>query len=152
MSVWKKTTEVSSRRIGAVLIAFLAFAPQAGAQDWKQDWERTVAAAKKEGEIIISAPSGRVWRDAINGEWKKTYPEIELKMTPAASREFWPRIVKEQEVGQYLWDFRVGGPDNLSYNLKRQGFIQPIRQLLVLPDILGDEKWYGGMDGLFLDK
>jgi iron(III) transport system substrate-binding protein len=143
----------AARWIGAGLLVFLgAAAAPAAAQDWKQDWDRTVAAAKKEGEIIISAPSGRVWRDALNLEWKKSFPEIELKMTPAASREFWPRIVKEQEVGQFLWDLRVGGPDNLSYNLKKQGYIQPVRDLLVLPDVIGDEKWYGGMDGLFLDK
>jgi iron(III) transport system substrate-binding protein len=142
----------AARWIGAGLLAFLGAAAPVAAQDWKQDWDRTVAAAKKEGEIVISAPSGRVWRDALNLEWKKSYPEIELKMTPAASREFWPRIVKEQEVGMFLWDLRVGGPDNLSYNLKKQGFIQPVRDLLVLPDVLGDEKWYGGMDGLFLDK
>lgn len=147
------TIRMASRWIGVGLWAILAAAASpVAAQDWKQDWDRTVAAAKKEGEIIISAPSGRVWRDALNVEWKKSFPEIELKMTPAASREFWPRIVKEQEVGQYLWDLRVGGPDNLSYNLKKQGYIQPVRELLVLPDILGDEKWHGGMDGLFLDK
>lgn len=137
-----------------VLVALFALlaVPVKAADDWKADWDRTVAAAKKEGVLIISAPSGRLWRDFIDSTWKKTYPEIELKMTPAASREFWPRIVKEQEVGQFLWDLRVGGPDNLSYNLKRQGFILPIRELLVLPDVLGDEKWWGGMDGLFLDK
>ena len=137
-----------------VLVVLLtAFSVPAGAaENWKEDWDRTVAAAKKEGVLIISAPSGRVWRDTIDNEWKKLYPEIELKMTPAASREFWPRIVKEQEVGQNLWDLRVGGPDNLSYNLKRQGYIQQVRPLLVLPEVLGDEKWYGGMDALFLDK
>ena len=150
---FREATLGPARGIATILITLLTtLVPPAAAQDWKTDWDRTVAAAKKESQLIISAPSGRVWRDALDTEWKKTFPEIELKMTPAASREFWPRIVKEQEVGQNLWDLRVGGPDNLSYNLKRQGYIQPIRHLLVLPDILGDEKWHGGMDGLFLDK
>jgi iron(III) transport system substrate-binding protein len=135
----------------AVLMAAFAV-PAMAADSWKADWDRTVAAANKEGELIVSAPSGRVWRDTLASEWKKSFPEIELKMTPAASREFWPRIVKEQEMGQHLWDLRVGGPDNLSFKLKRQGFIQAIRPLLVRPDVLGDEKWWGGMDGLFLDK
>lgn len=147
------TIRMASRWIGVGLWAILAAAASpVAAQDWKQDWDRTVAAAKKEGEIIISAPSGRVWRDALNVEWKKSFPEIELKMTPAASREFWPRIVKEQEVGQYLWDLRVGGPDNLSYNMKARGHLDPVRQLLILPDVVDDKLWHGGLDGLFLDR
>ncbi len=128
----------------------------AGAQerppaDWKQQWDTAVAAAKKERELIISAPSGRVWRDALM-EFQKTYPEIELKITAAASREFWPRVLKEHEVGQYLWDLRVGGPDNLSYNMKARGHLDPVRQLLILPDVVDDKLWHGGLDGLFLDR
>lgn len=154
MTFRKTALRAAARWAAPALVALLAMlaAPVNAAEDWKADWDRTVTAAKTEGVLVISAPSGRLWRDFIDTTWKKTYPEIELKMTPAASREFWPRIVKEQEVGQFLWDLRVGGPDNLSYNLKRQGYILPIRELLVLPDVLGDEKWWGGMDGLFLDK
>ncbi len=119
--------------------------------DWKQQWDAAVAAAKKERELIISAPSGRVWRDALM-EFQKTYPEIELKLTAAASREFWPRVLKEHEVGQYLWDLRVGGPDNLSYNMKQRGHLDPVRPLLILPDVVDDNLWHGGLDGLFLDR
>lgn len=137
------------------LLSVLAVAP-AGAQqrppaDWKQQWDAAVAGAKKERELIISAPSGRVWRDALM-EFQKTYPEVELKLTAAASREFWPRVLKEHEVGQYLWDLRVGGPDNLSYNMKARGELDPIRQLLILPEVVDDNLWYGGLDGLFLDR
>ena len=120
-------------------------------QDWRQQWDAAVAGAKQERELVISAPSGRVWRDQLM-EFQKAYPEIELKITAAASRDFWPRVIKEHEVGQYLWDIRVGGPDNLSYNMKARGQLAPVRDLLILPDVLDDSLWYGGVDGLFLDR
>lgn len=118
--------------------------------DWQQDWERTVAAAKKEGELVISGPSGRGWREALM-EFQKTYPEIAMKITPSAGREFWPRLIKEREVGQYLWDLRVGGSDNNTHVLRRQGFFAPIRDLLILPEVLDENAWWGGIDGLFND-
>jgi hypothetical protein len=39
-------------------LAFFTFVPYAAA-DWKQDWEKTVAAAEKEGEVVMYG-QGRV--------------------------------------------------------------------------------------------
>lgn len=141
--------------IVAVMIGLLpgaaARAQERAPQDWQAQWDSAVAAAKQERELVLSAPSGRVWRDQLM-EFQKAYPEIELKITAAASREFWPRVLKEHEVGQYLWDIRVGGPDNLSYNMKARGHLAPVRELLIRPDVVDDAVWYGGLDGLFLDR
>lgn len=119
--------------------------------DWKKKWDETVAAANKEGKLVISAPSGTVWRDQLM-TFQKAYPKITLEMTAAASRDFWPRIIKEREAKLSLWDFRVGGPDNLSYNIKAMGYMTPVRDMLILPEVTDPNVWYGGIDGIFLDK
>jgi len=61
-------------------------------------------------------------------------------------------VIKEREVGKYLWDLKIGGADAPSYSLKAQGQMAPIRPLLFLPEVVDDSKWLGGLDGLFLDK
>jgi iron(III) transport system substrate-binding protein len=126
-------------------------AQPAPAKGWEQDWNKTVAAAKKEGQLIVSGPSGSAWRDALM-MFEEAYPGIKLKITPSASRDFWPRVVLERGVKQYLWDLRVGGPDAQTYDLKAKGVLAPVRELLVLPEVVDGSKWYGGIDGLFLDK
>lgn len=120
--------------------------------DWQADWARTVAAAKQEGELVIAAPAGRGWREFLTERFHKSYPEITVKITPFAGRDFWPRLQKEREVGQYLWDMRVGGSDNNTHVLKAQGMFEPMRDRLVLPEVLDDTAWHGGLDGLFLDN
>ena len=141
-----------SRSAAAALAAFLlAFASPAVAQDWRADWNATIAAAKKEGALTISAPSGREWRDQLL-LFQKEYPEIKVSATEFASRDFWPRLQKEREAGQYLWDFRIGGPDIGSFAAKSQGMVAPTRPLLVLPEVTDPSKWLGGIDGLFADK
>ena len=54
-------------------------------------------------------------------EFQKAYPKIKLNVTPAASRDFWPRVIKEREVGQNLWDLRIGGADTQIYQLAEKG-------------------------------
>ena len=144
--VWVRLAVIAMLAVIPISVLAQSSAPQ----DWQRQWDEAVAGAKKERELVISAPSGRVWRDQLM-EFQKTYPDIELKLTAAASRDFWPRVLKEHEVGQYLWDIRVGGPDNLSYNMKARGHLAPVRDLLIRPDVVDDSLWYGGLDGLFLD-
>lgn len=140
---------------GLALLSAGASAPamaQSGARpDWQARWDRTVAAAKKEGEINISGPSGRGWREALS-KFQDAYPDITVKITPSAGRSFWPRVMKEYEVGQYLWDLRIGGTDNLSYKLKSQGYLDPVRDELILPEVADEKNWIGGMDTVFVDK
>jgi ABC-type glycerol-3-phosphate transport system substrate-binding protein len=84
--------------VAAALLLIVAL-PSSARADWKADWDATVAAANKEGALVMSVPSGRAWRDAL-AKFQDAYPNIKVDMTPVASRDFWPRIVKEHEAGQ----------------------------------------------------
>ena len=68
----------------------------AQADDWKKVWDQTVAAAGKEGQLVISAPSGTEWREQLL-TFQQSYPGIKLSITAAASRDYWPRVIKERE-------------------------------------------------------
>ena len=138
------------RRKDVMMLAFLLAGAPAAAQGWQQEWDRTVAAAKKEGALTMSIPPGREWRDQMM-EFQKLYPDIKLDAQGFNSRDFWPRVVKERELGHYLWDLRVGGADTNVYNFKTAGNMAPIRPLLLLPEVTDDSKWTGGLDALFID-
>jgi iron(III) transport system substrate-binding protein len=119
--------------------------------EWKAKWNALVAAAEKEGKLVISGPVGVVWRGPLLA-FQKTFPKISVEYTPFNSRDFWPRVSQERRVGQYLWDLRVGGIDPFAYRMKRQGALDPVRAELIRPDVLDDAVWYGGLSGLFADK
>jgi iron(III) transport system substrate-binding protein len=143
--------QASIRRLA--LLAFAALSPAtatAQSGDWHAVWDRTVAAANQEGQLVISAPSGTTWREQLL-TFQQAYPAIKLSITASASRDYWPRILKERDAKLSLWDFRIGGPDNLSYNVKAMGYIAHVRDMLILPELLDDSIWYGGLDGIFLD-
>jgi iron(III) transport system substrate-binding protein len=144
-------TSAPLRIIFATLLLTLSAAlSHAQSTDWKADWDATVAAANKEGALVMSVPSGRAWRDAL-AKFQDAYPAIKMDMTPVASRDFWPRIVKEHEAGQYLWDMRIGGVDAPSYDMKNKGELVPVKPLFILPEIAEEKNWVAGFNGLFLD-
>jgi iron(III) transport system substrate-binding protein len=129
---------------------FSALSGGAEAQSWEAVWSRTVSAAKTEGRLTLSAPAGGVWRDELM-KFQEAYPEIKVDITTAPSRDYWARIEKEREAGQYLWDMRIGGLDTLTYRMKAIGFMAPLRPELVLPEVTDGTKWRNGFDGLFFD-
>jgi hypothetical protein len=141
-------------RLLSILAATFLVATSLAAQPasgWKATWDKTVATANKEGALTISGPSGTAWREQLL-TFQKAYPAIKVDITATASRDFWPRIIKEREAGLHLWDFRIGGPDNQSYSVKAMGAMTPVRDMLILPEVLDDNAWLGGLDGIFLDK
>jgi len=118
---------------------------------WQAEWERTVAAARQEGRLFVSAPVGDVWRRALMA-FQEDYPDIALEATGFNSRDFWPRVLQERQNGQYLWDLRIGGPDPLVYESIHEGVLEPVRPLLILPEVTDESKWLEGLEGSFLDE
>ena len=114
-------------------------------------WEQTVAAAKKEGAVVISASSSELLRQVL-ATFEQDYPGIKLEYHSMAGRDFRSRVAKEREVGQYLWDLRIGGTDSSTYQWKSNGTLDPVKPLLALPEVADNSKWIGGIDSLFGDK
>jgi hypothetical protein len=139
------------RRILVALALILSFLPGVARAGWEQDWDQTVAAAKREGQLVMSAPSGSVWHAELM-RFQEAFPDIAVKMTAFSGRDFWARFMKEREVGLYLWDIRIGGYDAQEYQIKQAGNMQSVRALLILPEVIDDDKWHGGLDAAFLDK
>ena len=138
------------KSILSLIVAFNVLSAAASAQSWEATWAQTVAAAKKEGRLVLSAPAGNVWRDQLM-KFQEAYPEIKLDITTAPSRDYWARVEKEREAGQYLWDLRIGGLDTLTYRMKKIGFMAPLRAELILPEVTDGKSWRNGFDGIFFD-
>src|SRR3990170_2645228 len=84
-------------------LAVAASAPSAA------EWEKTVAAAKKEGNVVVSGPTGAEARDALTEGFQKRYPGIRVDYDGSSTREFAPRVAAERKAGQFLWDVFIHG-------------------------------------------
>jgi ABC-type Fe3+ transport system substrate-binding protein len=124
---------------------------QPGAKRESVEWQKIVNAARKEGKLVMTADPSDYYRKVLVVPFEKKYPDITVEYTGMNGRDFRPRLMQERKVGKYLWDVRISGINPETYEMKDEGYFDPLRSL-ILPEIADDSKWHGGFGYTFTDK
>jgi iron(III) transport system substrate-binding protein len=123
----------------------------AGRPDLQAEWERTVAAAKREGNVVVSASRIPSQREAYL-KFSEAYPDITLHYTGQVFADFEQKARTERLAGQYLWDVFVSGIGLTVFKEHiPNGWFEPLKPALVMPEVADSTKWAGGLDAAFLD-
>ena len=109
---------------------------------WQLEWEKTVQAAKLEGQIFIYAALGP-YHPQIFTEFQKDHPEIKATIVHGNSSRISPRLLSERRAGKYLADVYLGGPTSL-YSFHQNKLFDPLAPLLVLPEVVDASLWWEG--------
>ena len=109
--------------------------------DWKQDWEKTLAAAEKEGEVAIYGQSRAGVGKALLA-FKDAYPKIKVNFVGGAGSDLAKKIMAEKRAGKHLVDLSVGGGGTMVLVYHKAGHLQPIPPLLILPEVVDQTKWW----------
>jgi len=118
-----------------------AFAADAK-QTWQLTWEKTLAAAKKEGKLNFYV--GRYGTEPLLNEFRKEFPEIQLVTVNGTGNSLGTRIIAEIRAGKFVADLFSGGA-NTNYEVLYQGkALDSIKSALILPEVLDESKWYEG--------
>jgi len=142
---------ISLLRFAAVIATGLLLAPAShGAQGASPEWDQAVAAAEKEGSVIINIPAGNALRDFLVSEWPKSFPKIGLVTNSIDEGTWIARVRLERQSGKYLWDAAMSGSVT-SYTMKNDGVTVPIVPELILADVK-DPKIWGGWDRVLWDN
>ena len=120
--------------------AFAAAAPAAG----DADWNKTVAAAKKEAKIVIVGPLGADVRDAYTIGFQKKYPEIEVDFSGMRGAEVAPKLLAELKAQHYYADIAVAGTTTALVSLVPANAIVPLQPYLTGPEAKDVSKWRDG--------
>ncbi len=120
-----------------------SLAPQAtqasSRQAWELEWDKTVAAAKKEGQVVVIGPPGDDVRKYLVGEFNKDYPGIEVDWSGIPGAAVVPKVKAERRAGLYTVDLHIGGTTSIITGLK--DIAQPVEPLLILPEVKDGKNW-----------
>jgi iron(III) transport system substrate-binding protein len=116
-----------------------AVAPKA---DWQAEWEKTLAAAEKEGQVTIYGPPGIDYQNAI-GTFQDAYPKIKFVYVPGSGTNNSQRLVTERRAGKFLADAFIGGSGSLIEVLFDGNLLDPVASLLLLPEVKDQSAWFG---------
>jgi ABC-type Fe3+ transport system substrate-binding protein len=127
--------------------------PAAASQPQDADWQKVVDAAKKEGHLLVATYAGTGYRKVMDA-FEAAYPGVTVDQTPfqSSSRDFFPRYFQERQAGLYQWDIILVPATEPLVQAVPVGAIDPIRRLIVRPDVLDDKNWSDGFEAGFLDK
>ena len=127
------------------LLLLVMFAPSAMAQtpDWKKSWDETLAAAKKEGKRVVSGPPSQELRQALPPAFKQRFG-ITLEYLGGRSSETATRLRAERQAGVQTIDVMLAGIQTMATILHREKMLDPIKPVLILPEVVDGSKWKKG--------
>ncbi len=123
---------------------------QKPAPSWKAEWEQVLRRGNAEGKVVIAGAPGGLYRQAMQ-RFAQTYPGIQMEYTSIGGRDFAPKLFAERRANLYLWDVHIGGAGTAINVLKHAGVLEPLKPALILPGVLDDKVWFGGLPSAFLD-
>src|SRR5260370_18398612 len=132
------------RNIVALLMSF-GLAPAAWAQtaDWQKTWDETLAAAKKEGKVVVVGSPHPEMRNEIIPRFTARFG-IAVDFIAGKSGENVERVRIERSSGIFAVDaFMVGSSTSINV-LYADKMIDPLLPLLILPEVTDGAKWKPG--------
>ncbi|HLN85126.1 MAG TPA: extracellular solute-binding protein [Candidatus Limnocylindrales bacterium] len=107
------------------------------------EWERIVAAAKKEGKVVVSIPASNELRAAIEKNFEKRYG-IDVEPVAGRASTLVRKMIDEAKAGVRYMDLHMGGSESIVTGLLPEGVLDPLEPYMVLPEVKDPKQWWGG--------
>jgi iron(III) transport system substrate-binding protein len=141
----KQERVTSLRAIWAVVsiatTIMLVVDARAQSPDSQPEWQRAVAAAKKEGKVVVSIPPGAELRKALKERFEKRFG-IELELITGRGSAIAKKITDEFRAGLRLTDVHTGGSTPIIYGFS--GMMEPVEDQFILAEVADPKHWWGG--------
>jgi len=108
------------------------------------EWDQIVAAAKREGKVVVVGPQGSDARDALVEGFQQKYPDIEVDYSGLSGSEVAPKLINEQAANQHLTDLAITGTTTVIEALRPADAVVPIKDYLVGPNVRDTSVWRDG--------
>lgn len=105
-------------------------------------WEALLAAGQQEGQVVVTSAPDPDTREKLPQAFKQRYG-IDVTYLPGAT-EVTARLQAERAAGQYTVDVEVNGSDSIYGTLWPNGWLDPLKPALLLPDAADSSKWKAG--------
>ncbi len=136
--------EVMMKKL-AVLLMSMMFAQSAAAQssDWQKTWDETLAAAKKEGKVVIIGSPDPGMRKDIIPRFTERFG-IAIEYIAGSSGQLAGRVRTERSSGIYSVDVYMSGAGTTLNVMLPTKMLDPLKPLLILPEVTDGANWKRG--------
>ena len=107
---------------------------------WKDEWDKTLRAAESEGQVTLYGCCYEY--DRVVEGFRKKYPKVKVATIIGSGNQLATRIVAERRGEKYIPDVISSGANTLHDALYKAHILDPIKPVLILPEVLDLTKWY----------
>ena len=108
-----------------------------------KEWQDALSAAKKEGKVVVAGSPDPVMRNEIIPRFTARFG-IPVEFIAGRSSQIVSRVATERSAGLYSVDVYLAGPDTTANELYNDKIIDPLKPLLVMPEVADGSKWKTG--------
>jgi iron(III) transport system substrate-binding protein len=131
--------KITKALIFPLLIGLTAPSYALAADAWKNEWEKTIEAGKREAEVSIYGPHNPMYRRLLD-LFQKSFPGIKISFVPGKGSDLTQKILTERRAGKYLADLVMGGSS--TYAAYPPGVLERLRPHLLLPETYDEAAWW----------
>lgn len=124
----------------SICIAASAFGQEKG---WEKEWNETLAAARKEGKLVVAGWTDPDVRRELPAKFT-AWLGIPVEYIGGRASETSARVRAERQAGLYTIDVFLVGIDTAATILYPQRMLDPVKPLLILPEVVDGSKWKKG--------
>jgi len=117
-------------------------------QTWQSEWEKTIAAAKKEGKVVVGLPPSAELRKELEPAFKTRFG-FEMEIFSATGPQITNRVVTEGKAGMRYFDTFIFGSCT-GVPLIKTGLFYQAEQYMIFPEVKDAKNWWGGH--VFMDN
>ncbi|MBI4331728.1 MAG: extracellular solute-binding protein [Chloroflexi bacterium] len=115
---------------------------QSAKPGWEQEWERTLVAARKEGQLNFYSGYNAEFRQAM-AEAMATKYSIKMESVTGSTEDVVARVLSESRSRVDYADVQTFSTTSAPL-LQSGGVFQPLEKSLILPEVVDPKNWYRG--------
>ena len=131
------------RKLLALVFVLAPLAAQAQPADWQKKWDETLAAAKKEGKVVVAAPPDAEVRNALPAAFEARFG-IKMEYLSGRGSDQANKLRRERGAGAYTVDAVVAGNQTMFSVLYAEKMLAPLKPELILPEVTDGKYWHRG--------
>ena len=109
----------------------------------KSAWDNLVAAAQREGRVVVLGPPDPQVRKMLPAAFKARYG-IAVEYLGGRGSEPVAKLRTERSAGQYTVDAAISGIESMAVTYYQEKMLVPLRPELIMPEVVDASKWKKG--------
>lgn len=126
-----------------LILSLLSALALAHEKPWEKEWNRVLEAARKEGKVRVAGSPDPVMKNAIVPMFQDRFG-IPVEFIAGRSSQIAARVRTERTAGVYTVDVFMAGGNTTVDVLYPEKMIDPLKPLLILPEVVDPSKWKRG--------